>query len=470
MLPFLETNNEKIDDAFRLALGDLVSNIAVMPVSLLPEPAPVFLAGLEYKDAWTRDAAINVWNGGGLLFPSVGRHTLLSVLHRSGDQIRIGDAAAQYWDAVIWTTGAWWHYLYTGDRDFLALDVTRQHLERMETDEFDPALNLFRGPASYADGISGYPDLYTNPSGPGAIRKWPAAHPDLRAQTGFGLPMHALSTNCLYYYAYVLADKMAQELNTTSDPGWVRKAAALKSAINRHFWLPDKRHYRYLVDPNGNDDSQEGLGHAFAILLGVAGEAQVASILRNLHVTACGLPCSWPVYERYKRLGQGVFGHHNGVIWPQINGFWAHAALVSGRADLFSQELLKQAELAVNNGQFMEIYHPVTGEPYGGEQEGCNWHSCRRQTWAATAYLRMVLRGLVGLDFSPTGMSLTPCLPPGLERVRLSGLRYREMELDIKISGPGTRITACRINGETVTPVFLPAGKSGLNKIEIVVS
>ena len=76
----------------------------------------MILAGLDYDTPWTRDAAINVWNGAGLLLPDVARATLLSVLERAGETVRIG---GQYWDAIIWTIGAWHHYLYTGDRELL---------------------------------------------------------------------------------------------------------------------------------------------------------------------------------------------------------------------------------------------------------------------------------------------------------------------------------------------------------------
>ena len=81
-------------------------------------PVPVLLAGLDYGTPWTRDASINAWNGASLMMPEVCRNTLLSVLMRSNGKVRIG---GQYWDAVVWTTGAWHHYLYTGERQFLAL-------------------------------------------------------------------------------------------------------------------------------------------------------------------------------------------------------------------------------------------------------------------------------------------------------------------------------------------------------------
>ncbi|MEO7002490.1 MAG: hypothetical protein ABI068_11740, partial [Ktedonobacterales bacterium] len=115
-VPSLVTDDAEIDLAFRIALGDLVSSIAPFKDRLLEEAAPVFLAGLGYEAPWTRDAAINVWNGAGLLYPDVARNTLLSVVTRlpdQGEQFALVGQYDQYWDAIIWAIGAWNLYLFT---------------------------------------------------------------------------------------------------------------------------------------------------------------------------------------------------------------------------------------------------------------------------------------------------------------------------------------------------------------------
>ena len=113
------------------------------------------MAGLHYNRPWTRDSAINLWNGSSLIIPTVARDTLTSVLDNSKNNLRIG---GQYW-AIIWVTGAWQHYLFTGDNQFLALAYKAgiHSIENLEATEFDPDDNLFRGPAVYGDGISAYP-------------------------------------------------------------------------------------------------------------------------------------------------------------------------------------------------------------------------------------------------------------------------------------------------------------------------
>lgn len=152
--PTLHTDNPRVNRAYRIALGDLLGNVQPFQDGLLESEQPVILAGLDYDTPWTRDAAINVWNGLGLIWPDVARNTLLSVLERRDGRILIG---GQYWDAILWSVGAWPYYLYTGDREFLSLafEAVRNSLEYFETEEYDPEYGLFRGPAVYGNGENG---------------------------------------------------------------------------------------------------------------------------------------------------------------------------------------------------------------------------------------------------------------------------------------------------------------------------
>lgn len=457
----LRTSSREVDRAFEIALGDLASSIHPFRDGLLEREAPVFFAGESYDTPWTRDASINVWNGGGLLHPAVARNTLLSVLERRDGELRIG---GEYWDAVIWAPGAWSLYLVTGDRDLLALalEATRNSLAHLERTEFDPELGLFRGAAVYGDGISAYPDVYSE-AGHHNVMGWRDLTPGSLARPGEGLPMHALSTNCAYVHAYDLAAAMAAELGVAGDPAWAQSASALRAAINRELWLPERGHYGYLVDPLGDCDVQEGFGHAFAILFGIADAEQRESILRTQHVTPAGLPCLWPPFSRYVR--EGHVGRHSGTVWPPIQAFWAEAAARGGRGDLVGNELDALARHAVRDGQFYELYHPETGMPYGGLQERAGsgvelWDSVQHQTWSATGFLRLVLTVLAGTRLAPDGIRFEPLLPPGLDELELTGLPYRGMTIDLRVG---------RGSSPVCEPPFLPAAGSGRRRVELTV-
>lgn len=471
-VPSLNSGDETIDKAFRIALGDMLGNCVPFKDGLLKEKKPVLLAGLDYDTPWTRDTAINTWNGVGLLFRDIARTTLLSVLEQQGEEVRIG---GQYWDAIIWSIGAWSYYLYTGDREFLSLafDATRNSLTYFEETEFDARLNLFRGPACYGDGVAAYPDIYAQTNDDSSILVWPQHNPTLASHPGYGLPMHSLSTNCLYYQTYVILEYMAGELNQPIEIAWQRKALALKEAINHHFWNPDTQCYRYLVDPFGNSDAHEGMGHSFVLLFGLADERRSEAVLQNQYLSPHGIPCVWPTFERYTSADGMSFGRHSGTIWPHIQAFWAEATQRCRRFDLFQQELYTLANKVCRDSQCAELYHPITGEIYGGLQEGNHgelWKSCSRQSWSASAYLRMILMGLLGMEFASSGITFHPFLPTGMELLRLTNLPYRDMLLDIEIQGDGSLIDKCSFDGRLVHNAFIPADKKGRHKMQITLA
>jgi glycogen debranching enzyme len=472
-IPDLQTDKPVLDEAFRIAIGDLLGNVRRFRDGLLDEPAPCILAGLDYDTPWTRDAAINCANGASLIVPQAARNTLLSVLVREPEGTRIG---GQYWDAIVWVTGAWHHYLYTGDRDLLrtAFDAAGRSLAYFERTEWNAKTGLFRGPG-WSDGIAAYPDAFAKTGGSSAILDWPKHNPDKILKPGYGIPMEALSTNCLYYNAYRLAGEMARELGTTPDPAWADKAESLRRAIQRHLWLPEKGCFRYFVSPLCDCDHQEGLGHAYAILFGVADARQTESIFARLHVAPAGLPCQWPSFSRYDAPDGRAFARHSGTVWPQIQAFWAEAAARHGRRDVFAHELLNLAAHAVRDRQFVEIYHPITGLPYGGMQEAGSrgivlWQATGRQTWAATGYLRMILLGLVGMRVDAAGLTFQPCLPQGVRSVRLGNVAYRGMTLDVTIEARDAVHAAASLDGKDVgSRVTISARDTGPKKIRITV-
>jgi hypothetical protein len=110
-IPILHTDNPTVDKAFRIAIGDLPGNVVTYKAGLLEQPVPVIFAGLDYSAPWTRDASINAWNGASLIIADVCRNTLLACVVRADGQVRIGEKYGQYWDAVVWATGARNHYL-----------------------------------------------------------------------------------------------------------------------------------------------------------------------------------------------------------------------------------------------------------------------------------------------------------------------------------------------------------------------
>lgn len=480
-IPSLSVNGSNTHDiakAYRIAIGDINGNIQFHKSGQLKEKAPCLYAGLAYGKPWTRDAAINVWNGFGLLSPEVAKNTLLAQaeINNNGQSLIIG----QYWDKVIWSIGAWEYYLYTGDRNFLdyAYKTALNTLAQLENDEFSTDLGLFRGPAVYGDGVAAYPEIYTRHQEEGengtysGIYQWAVVNDDLKVKKGYGMPMHALSTNCVYYQAYTLLSKMAKELGLAPNKVYEKKASDLKLSINKHYWDEDKKYYTYLIDPFGNSDAQESMGIAFSLLFGIADEEKVDHIFKNTVIEPAGIPCVYPSFDRYRDESIDSYGRHSGTVWPHIQGFWADAAMKYNRPDVFMHEFHALTRHALRDFQFYEIYHPTKETHYGGLQEPhlaeqMEWFCAERQTWSATAYLRMIFNNLIGMQFSEAGISFQPFLPEGIEELSLLGINYRDVILDIHISGKGNSISQFSINGEPSDKFFIGTETSGKVVLEI---
>lgn len=82
---------------------------------------------------------------------------------------------------------------------------------------------------------------------------------------------------------------------------------------------------------------------------------------------------------------------------------------------------------------FYEIYHSESGLPYGGWQEWEGktvlWTSCRKQSWSASAYLALVLKGVAGLSVSDGRISARPRLPQGVNEICLKLTAYAAKRL-----------------------------------------
>lgn len=468
----LNTGERLFDYAWRAAIGDIHGNIMPWREGLLDKEEPCVMAGLFYPSPWTRDGAINTSNGAGLLHPVEARNTLLSCVARMPDgKHRVG---GQYWDSIIWVTGAWDYHLYTGDRAFLAqaYEISRNSLRHFEETEFDAKRGLFRGGGCFLDGVAGYPDRYTNPNWHSAIHEWPAQHPRERHPVGEGFPAFTLSTNCLYHHAYILCDEMARELGMPVDPSNHRKADALRKAINLHFWNADTSSYRFLVDDVGTEDRQEGLGIAFALLFGIADKEQTFQTLDRHHTTPHGITCLWPQYERYN-IEPGAFSRQAGTIWPQVNAFWCETLARSGRHEEAWKEIKVLSQRVWRDSHFAEIYHPETGVIYGGVQEDSAvkgmrlWRSLPRQTWCATGYIRMWLRTVFGMTFSPSGIAFQPHMPDELSHAEVTNLPYRKATLTIRMEGHG-RLRQLLLDGQKANRAEIPAGAEGDHTVVLI--
>ncbi len=449
----LKTNVSKIDRTFMVAEEICRGNIRTQKLGLLHAPAPILMAGASYPSPFTRDGSINAWNGIGLVYPGVGKNTLLAVLEEQDGKVSI---SGEIFDDAIWIPAAWQEYLYSGDKEFLktAFTASKETLQTLESKMFDEPLGLFRGAGVSCDGISGYPDKF------------------LGEHSSAG-EMHALSTNCAYFAAYKTLELMAKELGEEPDPKWSTKSEALKASINKQFWDEKRGTYKFIVDSETGNDSQEALGLALAIIYGIPDEEQTKSIFSHIQLTKYGIACLWPPFPRFAKVGG--YGYHSGLLWPYIQAFWADACVLTKHFDLFDSEFEKVTEISLREGWFYQTYEPIAGMPSGGvaathNKLPLNTPARAYQSWSATGYIRMVMLGILGMRFAPNGITFQPHLPKSITELTLSNFHYRNGIFNIHITGKGNTVSSINIDEKPAADNLLSADQSGTHAIEIVLS
>lgn len=420
------------DAAYAKAVRDVADSVA----------GGAFVAGESWPTVWVRDAAYAIDLGAGLTHPEVATATMRGVVHTGPEEHLVWqqDRCAHFggWprltDSVVGAVGAWACYTATGDLDFLrwSHEVTAASLARAEREVFDGG--LFRGCASFMESDSGYPPRF-------AFRG--------RAVGA----MKSLSTNVLHHRAYTLSARAAERLGADPEP-FRERADALKHAINTRLWQPDRGHYAYYE----GSDRWEGLGNALAVLWGIADDERAAAIFRTVTPTPHGLPCLWPRFPLWRPwMARDEYFYHNGMVWPFVQGYWAWAAATRGAVDVFAAELDTLADLAGRAPTFHEFYRSDTGRPGGSA----------RQLWSAAGYLAMVHYGLFGLSVDAHGIGFRPVVPDGFARLRLTGLRLRDLTLTVTITGSGTMIRTFTVDGLERTDHTLPATLTGPHTVDI---
>lgn len=446
------SGNSNFDKAYELAMKEMHLNIE----------NGTFIAGHGWKQLWTRDTSYAIELGAGLVYPSISMTSLKKSIEiddaQTNNHVWLQDVCGHFggWphlsDAIVGARGAWHLYCITGDDEWLswAYQVTKYSLARAKRDVYDNTTGLFKGCSSFMESNSGYPYKY-HMNG-----------------TLVGMTK-ALSTNMLHYEGYVIAGKMAKLLGKSESvlSHYERRAASLRNKIRSRMWSPTHGYYSYFEDENENlVDQFEGLGEAL-VLLSTDFEtdpARISSILEKTYRTPHGLPSLWPrfVYPKDSPCQDIACYYHNGRLWPYVMGYYGLAAARHGRMDIFSQEFRNLVWLSQRKGTFAEFY----------ELDGTFPDERRRQLWSDTGFLSLVFHGLFGMTFLPEGIEFHPVKPPNMfgETISLRGMRYREMILNIHVTGSGSEIASFTVNDHSLQRAFIPAEVKGTHSISITLT
>ena len=402
-----------------------------------------FETGAKWHYVWTRDVSYSADLGLALLAPERTRASLefkLSGLRAGlpGDGTPTPTVIAQdtgsggSWpvstDRVVWLRGAMatLSALDGAPAEAFARRVYAAAAGTLAEDlefAFDERAGLFRGETSFLDWRE-----QTYPAG-------------TARDTRFIAESFALSTNVLHYALLGDLAQLERRLYGHAVSDALERAARLRAAINRAFWLEDAGLYASYLAPAIRPwpvRSFDLLGEALAIVHGVADARQARAILRSYPRTAAGPPVVFPEQP-------GVPIYHNRALWPFVTAYALRAAARAqqpGLAAEFTQSLLRGTATALSN---MENFEFLTQRTHveDGALSGPVINS-PRQLWSVAALAGTVVDVLFGVRPDGDALRLEPFVPQAVARtlaapgevVRLAGLRHRGFELELVLRMP----------------------------------
>ena len=430
--PAYSSDIQLSDALYNLSLEELLANI---------REDGAFMAGEKWPGVWTRDISYSILLALALVDPQAARISLRAKV--KNDRIIQDTGTGGSWpvssDRMIWALAAWEVYAVTGDREWLeyAYRVIRNSAGDDLVNVRNSRTGLMYGESSFLDWREQSYPAWMDPK-------------DIYMS-------QCLGTNAVHYETYRILARMAEVLGEDSLE-YAEIATGIREALNALLWLPDRNYYGQCLYGRlfpTVSIKPETLGEALCILFGIADETRSADIIANMPVTPFGPTCFFPQISNTP-------SYHNNGIWPFVTAYWTWAAAKSGNEAAVRYgmaSVYRAAGLFLSN---CENIHAGTGDFMGTEINS------PRQLWSVAGNLALVYRVLFGMEFSPEGLRLAPCIPKvyGGSR-RLQNFRYRNAELDITIDGFGREIRSVELDGKKIQNAFIPADVVGKHSILI---
>jgi glycogen debranching enzyme len=234
------------------------------------------------------------------------------------------------------------------------------------------------------------------------------------------------------YGAYLARGYFAEE-SGQSDAAhhWFGKAAALKKAFNRDFWLEKQEWFAMGLDADKRpiDALASNMGHL--MWTGIVDEDKASRVAELL--LSPDLFSGWGVRTLASSMsGYNPVSYHCGSVWPHDNAVIAAGLMRYGRVEEAQRVIMAMLDAArVQGGRLPELFSGLSRDEFPLVVSYPT--SCSPQAWAAGAPL-MFLRTLLRLDpWVPHGkVWLDPVLPERLgaihvQRIPLAGSRVSVM-------------------------------------------
>ena len=428
-------------------LPDALYNMALEEMVNAVEPDSTFRTGKEWAGVWTRDVSYSIILSMAHLQPEVARQSLLRKVNRKKKIIQdtgTGGAWPISTDRMIWAVAAWELYKVTGDQDWLkeAYTIITNSINDDLQNIYDKETGLVKGESSFLDWRE-----QTYP-------KWMQPADIFESQN--------LGTNAVHYQANKVAALMAAQLNDQQAAAkYAAIADQIKTAINRHLWLPSKNYYaQYLYGRKHKIVSPraEALGEALCVIFGLAEGERRTLLLQHTPVTPYGISCIYPQIPN-------IPPYHNNAVWPFVQSYWLWAGAMAGNEAAVEESIAAIYRPAALFATNKENFVAENGDYSGTQINSSN------MLWSLSGNISIVHRVLFGIQFEKDKLIFRPFVPASLGgKRRLDNFRYRNAILNISMEGSGNEIRSFMIDGKPHAIFEFPSTMEGMHEISIVLS
>jgi glycogen debranching enzyme len=199
------------------------------------------------------------------------------------------------------------------------------------------------------------------------------------------------------------------------------KAAALKEAFNRDFWLDDRQWFAMALDAEKRpvDALASNMGHC--LWTGIVDEDKAAAVAE--HLVGPAMYSGWGVRTlASSMIGYNPISYHCGSVWPHDNAIAAAGLMRYGFVEEAQRVILSMLDAsATTQGRLPELFTGLGRDEFPSVVGYPT--SCSPQAWAAASPL-LFLRTLLRLEpWIPHGkVSVAPAVPDAIGRLRVDNI------------------------------------------------
>ena len=250
-------------------------------------------------------------------------------------------------------------------------------------------------------------------------------------------PIALCEVQAYRHAAHLARAELADAAGDARTAVWQRaRAATLREAFERWFWLPDTGAYALALDGGRRplDVLASNMGHA--LWTGIADERRARRVAG--HLLSPELFSGWGIRTLARTMtAYNPISYHNGSVWPHDTALAVAGLARYGLMD--AATTIAEALLDAARHHDHRLPELFAGLDRGDVPVPVSYpSSCSPQAWAAVAPL-LVLRSLLRFDPDvPAGqLRIAPAVPAAWLPLRLENLRLGDAQLTVDVDMDG---------------------------------